>query len=47
MKLEDTIQDETDNLDVLENDYKLEQIKKAMENLKLPERELIYLRYTE
>jgi len=47
MKLEDTIQDETDNLDVLENEYKLEQIKKAMENLKLPERELIYLRYTE
>jgi RNA polymerase sigma factor (sigma-70 family) len=44
---EDNIQDETDVFEILEQDYKLEQIKQAMSQLKADEREIIYLRYSE
>jgi len=47
IKLEDKIKDESDYMDILENDYKLEQIKQAMNNLSPLEREIVFLRYSE
>jgi len=45
--VEDNIKDETNNLDVLEQDYKFEHIKQAMWKLKSIDKEILFLRYTE
>jgi len=45
--IEEFLEDDNNYNDVLENDYQLEQISEAIKNLKLSERELLFLRYTE
>ena len=42
---EDSLEDDSNNLELLEQDYQLNTIKKAMAELKSEEREIIYLRY--
>jgi len=44
---EDLLEDETDILEELEKDYQIENIKKALSQLKTDEKEIIFLRFSE
>lgn len=45
--IEDTIEDTDNFMETLEWDYQFEKIKKAMDNLKWDEKEILFLRFTE
>lgn len=45
--IEETIEDKEDMLETIDWDYKFEKIKKAIENLKEDEKEILFLRFTQ
>jgi len=47
ISFEDTLKDDVDLLDKIEWDYRIEQIQKALQNLNIVDREILFLRFTE
>ena len=47
IKLEDSIEDEANYIDTLETDYQYDKIQKAISWLKIDEKEILFLRFTE